>query len=70
MSLKEAFSAFNPVLDLVKRGFEALGMVVVKVVEGIMSAVKWIGEALSDSYADAAEKGGEIGKGRKRHNQT
>lgn len=62
MSLKEAFSAFNPVLDLVKRGFEALGMVVVKVVEGIMSAVKWIGEALSDSYADAAEKAEKLAK--------
>ena len=62
MSLKEAFSAFNPVLDLVKRGFEALGMVVVKVVGGIMSAVKWIGEALSDSYADAAEKAGKLAK--------
>lgn len=62
MSLKESFSAFNPVLDLVKRGFEALGMVVVKVVDGIMSAVKWIGEALSDSYADAAEKAGKLAK--------
>ena len=62
MSLKEAFSAFNPVLDVVKRGFEALGMVVVKVVEGIMSAVKWIGEALSDSYADAAEKAEKLAK--------
>ena len=62
MSLKEAFSAFNPVLDLVKRGFEALGMVVVKVVEGIMSAVKWIGEALSDSYADAVDKAGKLSK--------
>ena len=62
MSLKEAFSAFNPVLDLVKRGFEALGVVVVKVVEGIMSAVKWIGEALSDSYADAAEKAEKLAK--------
>ena len=62
MSLKEAFSAFNPVLDLVKRGFEALGMVVVKVVEGIMSAVKWIGEALSDSYADAVDKAGKLAK--------
>ena len=62
MSLKEAFSAFNPVLDVVKRGFEALGMVVVKVVEGIMSAVKWIGEALSDSYADASEKAGKLAK--------
>ena len=62
MSLKEAFSAFNPVLDVVKRGFEALGMVVVKVVEGIMSAVKWIGEALSDSYADAAGKAEKLAK--------
>ena len=62
MSLKESFSAFNPVLDLVKRGFEALGMVVVKVVGGIMSAVKWIGEALSDSYADAAEKAEKLAK--------
>ena len=62
MSLKEAFSAFNPVLDLVKRGFEALGMVVVKVVEGIMLAVKWIGEALSDSYADAVDKAGKLAK--------
>lgn len=62
MSLKEAFSAFNPVLDVVKRGFEALGMVVVKVVGGIMSAVKWIGEALSDSYADAAEKAEKLAK--------
>jgi hypothetical protein len=62
MSLKESFSAFNPVLDLVKRGFEALGMVVVKVVDGIMSAVKWIGEALSDSYADAAEKAEKLAK--------
>ena len=62
MSLKESFSAFNPVLDLVKRGFEALGMVVVKVVDGIMSAVKWIGEALSDSYADAAEKAKKLAK--------
>lgn len=62
MSLKESFSAFNPVLDLVKRGFEALGMVVVKVVDGIMSAVKWIGEALSDSYADAAGKAGKLAK--------
>ena len=62
MSLKEAFSAFNPVLDLVKRGFEALGMVVVKVVGGIMSAVKWIGEALSDSYADAAAKAEKLAK--------
>ena len=62
MSLKEAFSAFNPVLDLVKRGFEALGMVVVKVVDGIMSAAKWIGEALSDSYADAAEKAEKLAK--------
>jgi len=62
MSLKESFSAFNPVLDLVKRGFEALGMVVVKVVDGIMSAVKWIGEALSDSYADAAGKAEKLAK--------
>ena len=62
MSLKEAFSAFNPVLDLVKRGFEALGVVVVKVVEVFMSAVKWIGEALSDSYADAAEKAEKLAK--------
>ena len=62
MSLKEAFSAFNPVLDLVKRGFEALGMVVVKVVEGIMLADKWISEALSDSYADALEKAEKLAK--------
>ena len=62
MSLKEAFSAFNPVLDVVKRGFEALGMVVVKVVEGIMSAVKWIDEALSDSLGDAEEKAGKLAK--------
>ena len=62
MSLKEAFSVFNPVLDLVKRGFEALGVVVVKVVEGIMSAVKWIDEALSDSLADAEEKAEKLAK--------
>ena len=37
-------------------------MVVVKVVEGIMSAVKWIGEALSDSYADAVDKAGKLSK--------
>ena len=62
MSLKVAFSAFNPILDIVKRGFEALGMVVVKVVDGIMSAVKWIGKALSGSYADAAKKAEELAK--------
>ena len=62
MSLKEAFSAFNPVLDLVKRGFEALGVVVVKVIGGIAKGVEWIGKALSDSYADAAEKAEKLAK--------
>ena len=62
MSLKVAFTAFTPVLDLVKRGFEALGMVVVKVVEGIMSASKWIDKALSDSYANATEKAEKLAK--------
>ena len=60
MSLKEAFSAFNPVLDLVKRGFEALGMVVVKVIGGIAKGVEWIGKMLSNSYASAVDKANKL----------
>lgn len=60
MSLKEAFSAFNPVLDVVKRGFEALGMVVVKVIGGIAKGVEWIGKMLSNSYASAVDKANKL----------
>ena len=62
MSLKEAFSAFNPVLDVVKRGFEALGMVVVKVIGGIAKGVEWIGKMLSNSYASAVDKANKLSK--------
>ena len=62
MSLKEAFSAFNPVLDVVKRGFEALGMVVVKVVDGIAKGVEWIGKMLSNSYASAVDNANKLAK--------
>ena len=60
MSLKKAFSAFNPVLDVVKRGFEALGVVVVKVVEGIAKGVEWIGKMFSNSYASAVDKANKL----------
>ena len=62
MSLKKAFSAFEPVLDLVKRGFEALGMVVVKYVEVIAKGVEWIGKMLSNSYASAVDKANKLAK--------
>ena len=60
MSLKKAFSAFEPVLDLVKRGFEVLGMVVVKYVEVIAKGVEWIGKMLSNSYASAVDNANKL----------
>lgn len=60
MSLKKAFSVFDPILDSVKRGFEALGMVVVKVIGGIAKGVEWIGKMLSNSYASAVDKANKL----------
>ena len=62
MSLKKAFSAFEPVLDLVKRGFEVLGMVVVKYVEVIAKGVEWVGKMLSNSYASAVDNANKLAK--------
>ena len=60
MSLKKAFSVFDPILDSVKRGFEALGEVVVKVIGGIAKGVEWIGKMLSNSYASAVDKANKL----------
>lgn len=52
MALKQAFSAFNPIIDAAKRGLEAFANVIVKVVttavNGLTSAVGWLLERVQD----------------------
>lgn len=52
MALKQAFSAFNPIIDSAKRGLEAFANVVVKVVtgavNGLTSAIGWLLDRVQD----------------------
>ena len=52
MALKQAFSAFNPIIDAAKRGLEAFANVVVKVVtgavNGLTSAIGWLLDKVQD----------------------
>jgi hypothetical protein len=52
MALKQAFSAFNPLIDAAKRGLEAFANVVVKVVtgavNGLTSAIGWLLDRVQD----------------------
>lgn len=52
MALKQAFSAFNPIIDAAKRGLEAFANVVVKVVtgavNGLTSAIGWLLDRVQD----------------------
>lgn len=50
MALKEALAPLNPIIDAVKRGFEAFAGIIVKVVkgavEGLTKAITWLMEKL------------------------
>lgn len=48
--LKKAFAPVTAVLDIVKKGFQELAAVVVKAVEGIMSAVNWIARNVASLF--------------------
>ena len=52
MALKQAFSAFNPIIDAAKRGLEAFANVIVKVVtgavNGLTSAIGWLLDKVQD----------------------
>lgn len=52
MALRQAFSAFNPIIDAAKRGLEAFANVVVKVVtgavNGLTSAIGWLLDKVQD----------------------
>lgn len=52
MALKQAFSAFNPLIDAAKRGLEAFANVVVKVVtgaiNGLTTAIGWLLDRVQD----------------------
>lgn len=52
MALKQAFSAFNPLIDAAKRGLEAFANIVVKVVtgavNGLTSAIGWLLDRVQD----------------------
>ena len=52
MALKQAFSAFNPIIDASKRGLESFANIIVKVVtgavNGLTSAIGWLLDRLQD----------------------
>lgn len=52
MALKQAFSAFNPIIDAAKRGLEAFANIIVKVVtgavNGLTSAIGWLLDKVQD----------------------
>jgi len=52
MALKQAFSAFNPIIDIAKKGLEALANVIVKVVtgavNGLTTAIGWLLDKVQD----------------------
>lgn len=52
MALRQAFSAFNPIIDAAKRGLETFANVVVKVVtgavNGLTSAIGWLLDKVQD----------------------
>ena len=52
MALKKAFSAFNPIIDIAKKGLEALANVIVKVVtgavNGLTTAIGWLLDKVQD----------------------
>lgn len=52
MALKQAFSAFNPIIDATKRGLESFANLVVnvvtKTVNGLTSAIGWLLEKVQD----------------------
>lgn len=52
MALKQAFSAFNPIIDASKRGLESFANIIVKVVtgavNGLTSAIGWLLDRVQD----------------------
>lgn len=52
MALKQAFSAFNPIIDTTKRGFETMAKVITSVVtfavNGLTSAIGWLLDKVQD----------------------
>ena len=52
MALRQAFSAFNPIIDIAKKGLEAFANVIVKVVtgavNGLTTAIGWLLDKVQD----------------------
>lgn len=77
MRWNEAMSAFQPWVDAVKNGLDALSKVVLKFVEGVASAVRWVrslfnskdGDKVNKTYKELAKTQNELVK-RKREYQV
>lgn len=78
MRWNEAMSAFKPWIDAVKNGLDKLGKIVLKFVEGVADAVRWVrklfkgeeGEEINKTYKELAKSQNELTKKKREYQKV